>query len=181
MAELTSYILDIRTLSIEALQQKYGEFFITHFIEDDELNDSWSFHTRSFSDQTISKIRPLIESGIELDTDIHRFVAFAVQKNAAVQNPWKTQISVGRARNNDIYIRDSSVSKLHCYFNLKDKQLTLQDAGSRNGTRINEIQLQDGDVGEIKDQDNVLIGRVAFTVLNTQNFAEFVRSKIAEA
>ena len=145
MTQLTSFVLDVRKLSQSEIETKYGSYFLTHYIEDDEMDDSWSFQTNSVSNTTVSKIRDLVESGIRLNADAHRFVAFPVQKNPKVQNPWTDRISVGRARNNDIFIRDSSVSKLHCYFTTMNRELTLHDAGSRNGTMVNsENTGQDG-------------------------------------
>lgn len=177
MTQLTSFVLDIRNLSQSEIEQKYGSFFLTHYIEDDEMDDSWSFQTNSVSNSTVSKVRDLVESGLRLNADAHRFVAFPVQKNPRVQNPWTDRISVGRARNNDIFIRDSSVSKLHCYFTNLDDNLVLQDAGSRNGTMVNSEILTEKKTPSLKDGDDIMVGKIGFKLLSTQSFCEFIRSK----
>ena len=181
MTQLTSFVLDVRKLSQSEIETKYGSYFLTHYIEDDEMDDSWSFQTNSVSNTTVSKIRDLVESGIRLNADAHRFVAFPVQKNPKVQNPWTDRISVGRARNNDIFIRDSSVSKLHCYFTTMNRELTLHDAGSRNGTMVNSEMLTEKDAPSLKDGDDIMVGKIGFKLLSTHSFCEFIRTKTIKA
>jgi len=177
MAQLSSFVLDVRNLSQKEMETKYGPYFITHYIEDEEIDDSWSFQTNSVSSSVVTKIRVLVESGIRLNDDAHRFVAFPIQKNPEVQNPWTDRISVGRARNNDIFIRDSSVSKLHCYFTAQDGTLILQDAGSRNGTSVNSEMLSGETTLSLENGDNIMVGKIGFKVLSTQSFCDFIRSK----
>jgi len=177
MPQLSSYVLDVRNLSPTEMEAKYGSYFLTHYIEDEEIDDSWSFQTNSVSTSVVTKIRDLVESGIRLNDDAHRFVAFPIQKNAEVQNPWTDRISVGRARNNDIFIRDSSVSKLHCYFTIQGETLILQDAGSRNGTSVNSQALSEDATLSLKNGDNIMVGKIGFKVLSTQSFCDFIRGK----
>ncbi len=64
----------------------------------------------------------------------------------AENNPYLYRISVGRARNCDVVLRDESVSKLHAHF-LADEQAggrihwSLVDLRSGNGTRVNGKRL----------------------------------------
>ena len=52
--------------------------------------------------------------------------------------PIPTRISVGRARNCDLVMRDLSVSKLHGHFRLREaEKLDLIDLDSQNGTAVN--------------------------------------------
>lgn len=53
------------------------------------------------------------------------------------------RISVGRARNKDIVLRDGSVSKFHAWFEVDDGTgaVQLADAGSKNGTSIDGERL----------------------------------------
>jgi hypothetical protein len=52
------------------------------------------------------------------------------------------RISLGRARNCDIVLRDPSVSKLHAHFRVKDDgKFDLVDRLSENGTEINGARL----------------------------------------
>lgn len=55
---------------------------------------------------------------------------------------WSDRISVGRAPNCDIVLRVPYVSKLHAHFTRDEKgETSLTDAGSANGTFINEVRL----------------------------------------
>jgi hypothetical protein len=64
------------------------------------------------------------------------FEVLAVAK--ARGNPYPERISVGRARNCDVVMRDPSVSKLHAHFHVTPAgALELVDLESQNGTYIN--------------------------------------------
>ena len=52
-------------------------------------------------------------------------------------NPYPDRVSVGRARNCDVVMRDPSVSKLHAHFRVGGPKLELVDIDSQNGTRVN--------------------------------------------
>ena len=61
---------------------------------------------------------------------------FALQK--APGNPYSDRISVGRAKNCDVVVRDSSVSKLHAHLRpTADGNYEIVDLGSQNGTQVN--------------------------------------------
>lgn len=75
------------------------------------------------------------------------------------------QITIGRARNHDIVLRDASVSKFHAFFDITEKgELWLRDAGSKNhttveGTRIGEggLRPKPGDVIRFGTVDTVYV------------------------
>ncbi|MBI2388569.1 MAG: FHA domain-containing protein [Deltaproteobacteria bacterium] len=48
-------------------------------------------------------------------------------------------ITVGRTMNHDVVLRDITVSKFHAYFTIESSGIWLTDAGSRNGTRLDEM------------------------------------------
>jgi hypothetical protein len=59
-------------------------------------------------------------------------------------NPYPDRISLGRARNCDVVVRQESVSKLHAHFRVQPGDtMELIDLGSQNGTRINDRKLRD--------------------------------------
>lgn len=64
------------------------------------------------------------------------FHLYAIAKSAG--NPYAERISVGRARNCDVALRHSSVSKLHAHFRVEDSSVLLIDNNSRNGTRVDD-------------------------------------------
>lgn len=60
------------------------------------------------------------------------------------RNTWRKRISVGRAKNNDVVIRERAISKLHAHFYAPEQGadgLYLCDIGSENGTEVNGERL----------------------------------------
>jgi hypothetical protein len=67
-------------------------------------------------------------------------------------------ISVGRARNHDVVLRHSSVSKFHANLEIEDGRLLIKDAGSRNHTFVNHERVLSR--SEVRPGDNVRFGWV---------------------
>ncbi len=79
-------------------------------------------------------------------------------------NPYDTKIIVGRARNCDAVLRHESVSKFHAEIRLTDLQTaTVTDRGSRNGTKVNDKNLDHGTHQPIASGDKIRFGAV-FTI-----------------
>lgn len=74
------------------------------------------------------------------------------------RNPFANLITVGRARNNDIVLEHTSVSKLHLNFTRIDDEWFVQDGRSKNGTFVNGVRLGAGAKQELSDGDLVGIG-----------------------
>ncbi len=57
--------------------------------------------------------------------------------------PFPDKITVGRTPNNDLCLRHTSISKFHAYFVMDPNTFdaTIVDAGSTNGTFVNNIRL----------------------------------------
>ena len=69
-------------------------------------------------------------------------------------------LTIGRHGENDIVLRDSSVSRHHASFMKEGENLFVTDEGSKNGTIVNglkveSVRLEDGDV--IRIGDNLVI------------------------
>jgi len=69
-------------------------------------------------------------------------------------------LTVGRHHENDIVLRDNSVSRHHACFTKKGENLVVTDKGSKNGIivnglRVEAVRLEDGDV--IRIGDNLVI------------------------
>jgi hypothetical protein len=65
-----------------------------------------------------------------------------VEVAKAAGNPYPERIAVGRARNCDVVLRDSSISKLHAHFRRSGARLELIDNDSKNGTWVNGTRLR---------------------------------------
>jgi hypothetical protein len=89
---------------------------------------------------------------------------FEIRK--APGNPYPDRIAVGRTRNCDVVLRDSSVSKLHAHFRLGDNGLELVDLGSRNGTRVGYRRLIPYEPTPVSDCDTVTFGNVSARILD---------------
>ncbi len=73
----------------------------------------------------------------------------------------RQRLSVGRTKENDLWIDDASVSKIHAALVLNsDKQLMVADTGSTNGTFINKQRISYGKAILIKDGDKLKFGTV---------------------
>lgn len=90
------------------------------------------------------RARSKVERGFGLDDLIDWIVAsrcFALpleQRESAISG----RISLGRARNKDLFLRSQNISKLHAWFEYDASgKLLLADAGSKNGTKVAGVQL----------------------------------------
>lgn len=69
------------------------------------------------------------------------------------------RINVGRTRDNDLRIVDPTVSRLHAVLKLRDREVSVIDANSRNGVFVNGIQLR---YAKLEDGDTLTFGAVRF-------------------
>jgi hypothetical protein len=89
-------------------------------------------------------------------------------------------VSIGRTPNNDVVIPHLSVSRFHAFLKpLDGGRFLLQDAGSVNGSAVNGNAVPRQGSGpplDLKSGDNVRLGRVELTFLDTDAVREFVRA-----
>jgi FHA domain len=91
----------------------------------------------------------------------HQHFAFAVRKRVRSDTPSEDRISVGRARNRDLVLRHSSVSKFHAWFEASaDGALCLYDAESTNHTHLNSKVLEPRLKTPIGPGDSVRFGAI---------------------
>lgn len=79
----------------------------------------------------------------------------------AANNPYPDRVSVGRARNCDIVLRDPSVSKLHAVVRIDGEAFSLVDIGSQNGSHLNGQRLVANEAAPIAINDEILFGNVS--------------------
>ena len=73
----------------------------------------------------------------------------------------RQRLSVGRTKENDLWLDDASVSKIHAALVLNsEKHLMVADTGSTNGTFINDQRIAYGRAFVIKDGDRLKFGTV---------------------
>jgi hypothetical protein len=56
--------------------------------------------------------------------------------------PFPDMITVGRTPNNDVVLRDATVSRLHAFFRQRGAGWLVADAGSKNGSQLDGVPLE---------------------------------------
>jgi pSer/pThr/pTyr-binding forkhead associated (FHA) protein len=92
------------------------------------------------------------------------------------RNAFQAKITVGRARNNDIVLRASKVSKLHAVFTADGKgQYQLTDMGSSNGTEIQGQRLEKNKAVRIEDGSTLSIWKFEFRFFGPEAFVRHLQ------
>lgn len=91
-------------------------------------------------------------------------VVFPVRKTR--ENAFPRGVTLGRTRNNDVVLEDTSVSRFHGWIaHGPDGAWQLTDAGSRNGTSLDDVALQAKKAVPLHDGARLLVGSVKLTFL----------------
>jgi hypothetical protein len=91
-------------------------------------------------------------------------------------------ITVGRARGNDIFIADPTVSKVHAFFRRDEEGvLWLFDQGSRNGTFVAGTRLKAGAQHKLGDSDAVTFGNVKTLCKSPRALHAFLKKATLQA
>jgi hypothetical protein len=98
----------------------------------------------------------------------------------APENPYPDRISVGRAPNRDVVLRDATVSKLHAYFLVRPGGgFELLDLGAPNGTYLNGLSLPPNEARPVAVGDVVQFGRVECDVVDAGLLHDAYRRKLS--
>jgi pSer/pThr/pTyr-binding forkhead associated (FHA) protein len=90
-------------------------------------------------------------------------------------NPYSDRISLGRARNCDVVLRDPSISKLHAHFRSRDGQWELVDLESQNGTCKNGTPLASHTPELVVVGDLLLFGQVQAKLVDAGLLHDFLK------
>jgi hypothetical protein len=83
-----------------------------------------------------------------------------LQKHAGVGDG--DHISVGRSDDNDVVLREPSVSKHHAHFDTyEDGGVAVTDDDSKNGTRVNGQSIDPGKAKWVQPMDHIQFGKIA--------------------
>lgn len=138
-------------------------------------NDDWQFRTQSVVASRLEIISKSGEHAWILSSEDRIRPVHPLCKSQ--QNPWREHLTVGRARNNDVVLFDNAVSKLHAAVSFEKEGLSLQDAGSRNGTHKNDVLLSPGEKVMLKNGDVILFGGVRLVYFDAGGLYDFIRSQ----
>jgi hypothetical protein len=86
-------------------------------------------------------------------------------------------VSLGRIEGNDVVFNDITVSKFHAFVREIDGAQLLQDAGSRNGTFVNDVPVPARKAGEpvtLRSGDEVRFGSVQTTWYDPASLHDFL-------
>jgi transcriptional regulator with GAF, ATPase, and Fis domain len=74
----------------------------------------------------------------------------------------KDVVNIGRSSKSDVRLNNNSISRLHCRFIRTEDGFKVKDLGSRNGTYVNRVKV---DEYLLSDGDEVTIGDIGITFL----------------
>ena len=127
--------------------------------------DSFSEVSEELTDQTM-KISKEALRGSQTEEELERFVTIRVISGAEILSFYVLQpgdqIMVGREEQCELHLNNIAVSKKHAIINYtKNKKLFIIDAGSTNGTFVNNRRVRTIEVGP---HDTVRLGSAQFNV-----------------
>lgn len=108
-------------------------------------------------------LNPMPEVAVEPEKEIYiaDFIVNNKPRRKELAFGDRQRLSVGRTKENDLWLDDGSVSKIHAALVLNsEKHLMVADTGSTNGTFINDQRIAYGRAFVIKDGDKLKFGTV---------------------
>lgn len=116
------------------------------------------------ADESTSQRTPIVLDGSEpLPTCRTRFVVQVGSGSDKRVFPIIGKTTVGRSNANDIVVDDPVVSREHLELTFDRHGVWLRDVGSRNGTRVNGVDVTDPVL--LKSQDTIRVGNTTLTML----------------
>jgi hypothetical protein len=101
---------------------------------------------------------------------------YAVLLTKSPRNSYEAKITVGRARNNDIVIRSSKISKIHSVFHKTDEGgYQIEDMGSVNGTAVNGKAIKKDQAVALADGDVISFWRYIFEFVELDSLVKILR------
>lgn len=178
MARIEDYVLPVKQMTREEFTRLHETpFLLWCRPADDQGNQAWSFKTQTVPQDRAVLARILSEQGLRLSPEVVGYEVYPVKKTQA--NPWRDRISIGRARNNDIVLMDSSISKLHTHLTLgANNALSITDAGSRNGTQVGDKVLGPQETLPLQNGTPLLLGRLEMLFLSPEGLYDFIAKHI---
>ena len=87
-----------------------------------------------------------------------------------------SSLKVGRSPEADVTIGESSVSRIHALLSRRGEDLIIEDAGSANGTYLNDARVAKPTL--LNDQDMVRLGAVVLKFFSSGNMDGYIQDKI---
>ena len=98
-------------------------------------------------------------------------------------HPFNMFLTVGRAGNNDIVLRDIQVSKVHAFLEDDKGTWRIRDSNSMNGTFVGGLRIPSDEKTVLRSSDTVKLGPgLSAVFFNPADFYQFLRSnEVVEA
>jgi pSer/pThr/pTyr-binding forkhead associated (FHA) protein len=180
MARLYEYVPAVLKMTREEFVDAHRHPFLLLRRNEEKYRPGWTFKTQTISTSSGNLGNLVANDSFRVSPEIAEYEVHSVAK--ARDNPWPERVSIGRARNNDVVLADTSVSKLHAHFrtNPVPGAYTLVDAGSRNGTHVNETRLEAGSGEPVQVGDTITFGRTTTTFIDSAMLYELVTQHVEE-
>jgi hypothetical protein len=94
-------------------------------------------------------------------------------------NVFQRRVTLGRTTNNDIVLDDASVSRFHGWLQKDDGsgRWTLTDAGSKNGTWVDNGKLSPKKPVILENSTKVRVGNLELTFYTAQGFKQLLQER----
>lgn len=119
-----------------------------------------------------------VPPGASTDRRPRRGQVFLITKREGA--PFGERVGIGRARNADVHLPLAKVSKYHAFITRsEDGAWSITDAGSRNGTMVDERRLEARVPHPLSDGCQVQVGPYRFVFFTATGFVETVGRRAA--
>jgi hypothetical protein len=174
LTSLQDYFEDARLLDEGEFIERHGSFFFLRhsplrtLSRADAVRSTVVSEGRATSPDSPTKLKP-------------DFLVFGVPRD---RRPRDGIISIGRSEENQVVILDMSVSSRHAVLSLDSSdQFLLYDAGSCNGTLVDDRPVEQADEGSptvLESGARVVFGQVTLTFLRAGKFKMFVQQLLSK-
>ncbi len=156
-----------QNLSEEAFVKELGGWVLVGPPVEIEADD-WNYRTLS-----ARSVRDRTEAG-EVFVLRDSYAAYPLRKSRP--GPFADTVLIGRSSSNDCLIAHTSISKLHARVRMDPLRNVPQisDAGSSNGTQVNEKRVPEGQWQAMEVGDVATIGSCSFRVVSPERLYQLV-------
>jgi len=166
---IANYLEDCRQLSLEEFEAKHGRAFLVHHGPMGKLRKPRD------EDDTLAEAISDSHAGGQFVPE-RDFLVFRIESPAS-GGPTPEIYWVGRSDANEVIIPDVSVSEVHAFIRFEQGAFSIQDTGSRNGTRVDNLKVLPqglGDPTPLPSGARVRFAAVKMTFLLAEQFRALV-------
>ncbi len=182
---LEQFAADCRSLDEADFRRKHGDGFLIHHgllaearrPQRPQRTLVFGASAPSGSDETDA--HPAVRSASVSHAPAKDILVFPVKNTG--RSPYPRIVTVGRTRNNDIVLPDVAMSKFHALFKEEDGRFYVHDAGSRNGTFLDEAMVPDTKRGkplEVKQGARIRFGAIELWFMRAAGLRDLLAKRL---